>query len=61
MGIAGDLIIIIIVWTADRPCRQPPQASAHSGYIIAGTIIGPHTGGITVSSAHEVELLAEIG
>jgi CPA2 family monovalent cation:H+ antiporter-2 len=61
MGIAGDLIIIIIAGLltgliASR-LRLPPIV----GYIIAGIIIGPHTGGITVSNAHEVELLAEIG
>ena len=31
------------------------------GYIVAGVILGPHTGGLTVSDIHEIELLAEIG
>ena len=30
------------------------------GYIVAGIILGPHTGGLTVSDIHEIELLAEI-
>jgi CPA2 family monovalent cation:H+ antiporter-2 len=31
------------------------------GYIVAGIVLGPHTGGRTVSNIHEIELLAEIG
>ncbi|WP_422698861.1 cation:proton antiporter [Desulfosarcina cetonica] len=31
------------------------------GYIAAGIVLGPHTGGLTVSNIHEIELLAEIG
>ena len=31
------------------------------GYILAGVIVGPNTGGPTVGSAHDIELLAEIG
>ncbi len=31
------------------------------GYIIAGIIIGPFTGGVTVTNVHQIELLAEIG
>ena len=31
------------------------------GYIIAGILVGPHTGGVTVTEIHDIELLAEIG
>jgi len=31
------------------------------GYIAAGIILGPHTGGVTVSNIQEIEKLAEIG
>ena len=31
------------------------------GYIAAGILLGPHTGGLTVSDIHDIELLAEIG
>jgi CPA2 family monovalent cation:H+ antiporter-2 len=31
------------------------------GYILAGILVGPFTGGITVSEIHQIELLAEIG
>ncbi|WP_018123212.1 cation:proton antiporter [Desulfovibrio oxyclinae] len=61
MGIAADLIIIILASLicafAAKKLRQPLII----GYIIAGLIVGPNTGGITVGNAHEIELLAEIG
>jgi CPA2 family monovalent cation:H+ antiporter-2 len=31
------------------------------GYILAGVMVGPYTGGVTVSEHHNIELLAEIG
>jgi CPA2 family monovalent cation:H+ antiporter-2 len=31
------------------------------GYILAGILVGPYTGGITVGDVHDLELLAEIG
>lgn len=61
MGIASDLVIIIIAGFAGgilaRLARQPFVL----GYILAGLVIGPFTPGITVSNLHEIEMLAEIG
>ncbi len=61
MGIASDLVLIIVAGMvggyAARLCRQPLLL----GYIVAGMLVGPHTGGITVSEVHDVEKLAEIG
>lgn len=61
MGIASDLVIIIVAGMLGgfiaRMLRQPLLL----GYIIAGVLVGPYTGGITVSGVHEIELLAEIG
>lgn len=61
MGIASDLIIIIvaslILAVAARRLGQPLIL----GYIVAGILVGPHTPGITVGNAHDIELLAEIG
>ncbi|WP_027721645.1 cation:proton antiporter [Maridesulfovibrio zosterae] len=61
MGIASDLVILIVAGLLGgivaRMMRQPLLL----GYIIAGVLVGPHTGGITVSSVHDIELLAEIG
>lgn len=61
MGIAGDLIIIIIAGLlfglAATRIKLPPIV----GYILAGIFIGPFTGGVTVSDVPRIELLAEIG
>ena len=61
MGIASDLIIIIVASLvcalAARRFGQPLML----GYIAAGILVGPHTMGVTVSDVHEIELLAEIG
>ncbi|WP_432735372.1 cation:proton antiporter [Maridesulfovibrio sp. FT414] len=61
MGIASDLVILIVAGLLGgmlaRLLRQPLLL----GYIIAGVLVGPHTGGITVTDVHDIELLAEIG
>lgn len=60
MGIAADIVIIVVAALCGgliaQKCRQPLIL----GYILAGVLIGPFTGG-AVSDAHEVEKLAEIG
>lgn len=61
MGIAGDIIIIIVVGLAAGLLFNMIKLPPIIGYIIAGIIIGPFTGGITVSDVARVELLAEIG
>src|SRR5512133_2937907 len=40
-----------------RLLRQPLVL----GYLLAGVVVGPHTGGITVSDPQNLERLAEIG
>lgn len=61
MGIAEDLIIIIIAGLlfglAATRIKLPPIV----GYILAGIFIGPFTGGVTVTDIPRIELLAEIG
>ena len=61
MGIASDLVILILAGLLGgflaRLLRQPLLL----GYIVAGIIVGPYTGGITVSDVHDIEMLAEIG
>ncbi|WP_130470024.1 cation:proton antiporter [Candidatus Magnetaquicoccus inordinatus] len=61
MGLATDIIIIVIAallgGTMAHILRQPLII----GYILAGIVVGPHTGGITVTQIHDIELLAEIG
>lgn len=60
MGIAADIVIIVVAalfgGLIAQKCRQPLIL----GYILAGVVIGPFTGGV-VSDAHDVEKLAEIG
>ena len=61
MGIATDIVILVVAGLLGgllaRRLGQPPIL----GYILAGVAVGPHTGGVTVSKVHDVELLAEIG
>jgi CPA2 family monovalent cation:H+ antiporter-2 len=61
MGIATDVIYIVIAaligGTLAHALRQPLAC----GYILAGLFVGPYTGGVTVQNIHEIEKLAEIG
>jgi CPA2 family monovalent cation:H+ antiporter-2 len=61
MGIASDLVFIVIAALIGgliaHLCRQP----LIFGYILAGVAVGPYTGGITVENIHDIEMLAEIG
>lgn len=61
MGIAADIVIVVLAALVGgiiaQRLKQPPVL----GYILAGVLIGPNTGGITVSDIHEIERLAEIG
>jgi len=61
MGIAEDFILIIVVGFAAGLIASRLKLPPILGYIVAGIAIGPHTGGITVTNLHDVELLAEIG
>lgn len=61
MGIATDIILLIIAALFCGLLLQRLGQPLILGYIAAGVILGPHTGGITVSNIHEIELLAEIG
>lgn len=61
MGIASDLVIIVVAALVGgivaHKLKQPPIL----GYILAGVALGPATGGIALSEIHDIELLAEIG
>ncbi len=61
MGIAEDLIIIILVGLAAGLAANRLKIPPIVGYILAGVIMGPHTGGVTISQIPQIELLAEIG
>ncbi len=61
MGIAADIAIIVIVGLVGGLLAQQARQPLILGYILAGIVVGPFTGGVTVSGTHEIELLAEIG
>ncbi|MFZ5573431.1 MAG: cation:proton antiporter [Thermodesulfobacteriota bacterium] len=61
MGIAGDIVIIVTAALIGGMIAQIFRQPLILGYILAGVLVGPHTGGVTVSGVHEIEMLAEIG
>jgi CPA2 family monovalent cation:H+ antiporter-2 len=61
MGIAGDIIIIVMSALLGGLIAQALKQPLILGYILAGVVVGPYTGGITVSDVHNIEKLAEIG
>ena len=61
MGIAGDIIIIVMAAFLGGLAAQRLKQPLILGYILAGVVVGPYTGGIIVSGIHEIEMLAEIG
>ena len=61
MGIATDIILLIVAAFLCGLLLQRLGQPLILGYIAAGIILGPHTGGLTISNIREIELLAEIG
>ena len=61
MGIAADIAIIIVAGLLGGLIAQRLRQPLILGYILAGILVGPYTGGVTVSDVHDIELLAEIG
>lgn len=61
MGLAEDIVIIILTGLVTGFIAHKLNLPLILGYIIAGIIIGPNTNGVTVSNVKEIELLAEIG
>jgi len=61
MGIAADIILLIVTAFFCGIVMKKLGQPIILGYIAAGIILGPHTGGFTISNIHEIELLAEIG
>src|SRR5919112_3625623 len=61
MGIAGDIAIILVAALIGGLVARRLGLPLVLGYILAGVAVGPNTGGPTVSSVHDIELLAEIG
>jgi CPA2 family monovalent cation:H+ antiporter-2 len=61
MGIAGDIVIIVIAALVGGLIAQALKQPLIIGYIFAGVVVGPHTGGVTVSDVLNIEKMAEIG
>ncbi len=61
MGIAADIVILVLVAFFCGLIMQRLHQPLILGYIIAGMILGPYTGGMTITEIHDIELLAEIG
>ncbi len=61
MGIAADIAIIIVAALLGGLLAQRLRQPLIVGYILAGVIVGPYTGGMTVGDVESITLLAEIG
>ncbi|MGD9947183.1 MAG: cation:proton antiporter [Desulfobulbus sp.] len=61
MGIATDFIILVVTAFFCGLLMQRLHQPLFLGYILAGVILGPYTGGFTITEVHNIELLAEIG
>ena len=61
MGIASDLIYIVLAALAGGLLAHSLKQPLAIGYMLAGVLLGPHTGGITIKEIHDIEMLAEIG
>ena len=61
MGIAADIAIIVTAGFLGGVIAQRLKQPLILGYIAAGIVLGPVTGGAFISDPHEIEVLAEIG
>jgi len=61
MGIASDIVIIVVAALIGGIIAHHLKQPLILGYILAGVAVGPYTGGVTVSDVRVIELLAEIG
>ncbi len=61
MGIAADIALLVVAGLLGGLIAQMLRQPLLLGYIFAGVLLGPYTGGLRVTQVHEIELLAEIG
>jgi CPA2 family monovalent cation:H+ antiporter-2 len=61
VGIASDIAIIVTAGFLGGVVAQRLRQPLILGYIAAGIVLGPVTGGSLIHDAHDIELLAEIG
>lgn len=61
MGIASDLVFIVVAALLGGLFAHLLRQPLIFGYMLAGVIVGPYTGGVTVQNRYDIENLAEIG
>src|SRR5688500_12206430 len=61
MGIAADIAIVIVAALIGGLLAQRTRQPLIVGYILAGVVVGPYTGGVTIGDVESITLLAEIG
>ena len=61
MGIAADIAIIVSAGFMGGVLAQRLKQPLILGYIAAGIVLGPVSGGVLISAPDDIELLAEIG
>jgi CPA2 family monovalent cation:H+ antiporter-2 len=61
MGIAADLVLVVLAGLLGGLVAYRLGQPLLIGYILGGVAVGPHFPGPTVGDIHNVELLAEIG
>jgi CPA2 family monovalent cation:H+ antiporter-2 len=61
MGIATDIIIVVVAAFFCGLIMQRLHQPLILGYILAGILLGPNTIGPSIQDIHDIELLAEIG
>lgn len=60
-GIAGDLSLVILAGLIGGSIARFLKQPLILGYILAGLLVGPYTGGTTVSEIQNIEKLADVG
>ncbi|MBF0136061.1 MAG: cation:proton antiporter [Magnetococcus sp. DMHC-1] len=61
MGIATDIVMIMLAALVGGIIAQRLGLPLIIGYILAGVAVSPNTGILTVSNVHDIDLLSEIG
>src|SRR5687768_14977998 len=61
MALVADLSLVLLAALAGGFLAQRLGQPLMVGYVLAGVIVGPFTGGLTVVNIHDIEQLAELG
>src|SRR5688572_23374288 len=61
MELVADLTLVLLSALAGGFLAQRLRQPLMVGYILAGVVVGPYTGGFTVTNINDIEQLAELG